>query len=70
MRLAAMVDGFFQSPVVSVKAVKNQYGISYPTAKSDLKKLQAMGIVEPLEGMDLMTYYCPTIYKLTYEDVP
>ena len=70
VRLATMVDGLFESPVVSVKAVKNKFGVSYPTAKSDLKKLHAMGIVQPLEGMELITYYCPTIYRVTYEDVP
>ena len=68
--MATMVDGLFENPVVSVKAVRNKFGVSYPTAKSDLNKLYKIGIVEPLEGMDLITYYCPAIYRITYEDVP
>lgn len=70
VRLSTLVDGLFEIPVVTVKAVKNKFDISYPTAKSDLNKLHVMGIVEPLEGLDLKTYYCPTIYRVTYEDVP
>jgi Fic family protein len=69
VRLSTMVDGLFETPIVTVKAVKNKFGTSYPTAKSDLKKLHVMGIVEPLEGTDLITYYCPTIYRITYDEV-
>jgi Fic family protein len=69
VRLSGLVDSLFESPVISVKTVKNKFGITYPTARSDLNKLAALGIVEPLSGMDLITYYCPTIYSITFEDL-
>ena len=43
--------------------------ITYPTARSDLRRLEAMGIVQPVEKMDLITYYCKPIYRITYEDI-
>ena len=49
--------------------VKQKFGVTYPTAKSDLQKLASMGIVEVLDnsGMDIATYYCLPIYQVTYE---
>ena len=69
VRLAGLVDSLFESPVISVRTYRKKFGVTYPTARSDLKKLHALGIVEPLEQMNFITYYCPTIYRITYEDV-
>jgi Fic family protein len=70
VRLSALVDDLFRSPVVTVKAVQRRFGTTYPTARSDLKRLQRLGIVEPLREMELITYYCPAIYRITYDDNP
>jgi Fic family protein len=68
-RLSSLVDGLFAQPVVTVMGVKQKFGVTYPTAKSDLQKLASMGIVEVLDnsGMDIATYYCLPIYQVTYE---
>jgi Fic family protein len=68
VRLSRLVDSLFESPAISVKNYKKKYNISYPTARSDLKKLHSLGILEPLNEMPHITYYCPTIFKITYED--
>jgi len=68
-RLSALVDDLFKSPVVTVTGVKKKFQVTYPTAKSDLQKLASMGIIKDLEMRELMTYYCPTIYQITYEGV-
>jgi Fic family protein len=69
VRLSALVDSLFVSPVITVKTVASELRVTYPTARSDLKKLEAAGIVQPLEKMQLITYYCDQIYSVTYEDV-
>jgi Fic family protein len=69
VRLSALIDSLFESPVISVNTVKKKFGVTYPTARADLKKLEAAGIVRPLEDTQLITYYCPPIYWVTYEDV-
>jgi Fic family protein len=66
-RLPGLVDDLFESPVVTVTGVKDRFRVSYPTAKSDLQRLVAMGIIQELSGAQLMTYYCSSIYEITYE---
>ena len=43
--------------------------MAYATAKVDLRKLEQLGIVQPLDAMEVKTYYCRPIYSITYEDV-
>jgi len=69
VRLSKLIDSLFSSPVITVNQYKTHFGVSYPTARLDLKKLEQMGIVQQLEGMDLITYYCMPIYRITYEDI-
>lgn len=69
VRLSRLVDSLFESPVISVNQYKKMFGVTYPTARSNLKKLEALGIVHPLERMDQITYYCRPIYTITYEDI-
>jgi Fic family protein len=68
VRLSKLVDSLFESPVISVKQYKKKFEVTYPTARSDLKKLEAVGIVQDLQ-MNPISYYCAPIYHVTYEDV-
>jgi len=68
VRLAGLVDSLFESPAVSVTTVKEKFGVTYPTAHSDLKKLEILGIVKQLQRPGLITYYCKPIFDVTYED--
>jgi Fic family protein len=67
VRLSGLVDQLFQSPVVSVTRYTHMFGVTYPTARSDLKKLEGLGIVQPLETTSWICYYCRPIYEITYE---
>lgn len=69
VRLSNLVDRLFSSPLITVNQYKSTFGVTYPTARSDLKKLQGLGIVEQLENRNLITYYCRPIFTITYEDV-
>jgi Fic family protein len=69
VRLSKLVDRLFSSPVITVNQYKKAFEVTYPTARLDLKKLEAAGIVQQLEGMPEITFYCNPIYKITFEDL-
>ena len=69
VRLSKLVDRLFSSPVISVNQYKRRFAVTYPTARSDLRKLEAFGIVAQLESWEQITYYCPSIYRVTYGEI-
>jgi Fic family protein len=68
VRLAAIVDDLFVAPVAVVTRVASKHGITYPTARSDLKRLERAGILQWFEGGEQITYICPQIFDITYAD--
>ncbi len=68
VRLSNLVDRLFKSPVIGVTQYSKEVKISYPTARSDLRKLAELGILQNLD-MDPITYYCSPIYSVTFEDI-
>jgi Fic family protein len=68
-RLTQLIDYLFVRPVITVTQYAGRFGVSYPTARLDLKKLEQAGVVQPLEGLETITYYCSPIYRITYEDI-
>jgi Fic family protein len=69
VRLSKLVDRLFSSPVITVNQYKQRFGVTYPTARSDLRKLEACGIIQPLEAWEQITYCCTSIYRITYGEV-
>jgi cell filamentation protein, protein adenylyltransferase len=68
IRLSSVIDGVFDTPIVVIRKLHKKYNITYPTARSDLKKLEDAGILKILEGAPQITYYCPEIFRITYAD--
>lgn len=68
VRLSNLVDRLFKSPVIGVTQYSAEFGVSYPTARSDLRKLAELGIVRTLNST-VITYFCPAIYSVTFEDI-
>jgi Fic family protein len=68
IRLSEIVDDLFDSPVAVVTHVQKKHKVTYPTARSDLKKLADAGILTPFEGTPQISYYCRDILDITYED--
>ena len=66
--MSNLVDTLFKSPVIGVTQYSKEVKVSYPTARSDLKKLAQLGILQDLE-MDPISYYCAPIYRVTFEDI-
>ena len=69
VRLSALVDRLFDNPLMTVVDVKRTFGVTYPTARSDMRKLEGLGILKPLVTSSQITYYCDPIYTVTYGDV-
>ena len=69
VRLSQIVEGLFDNPVVTVVEMKERFSITYPTARSDLTKLEGLGVLQPLQGTSQITYYCEPILDVTYEDI-
>lgn len=68
VRLAAIVDDLFVSPVAVVTRIASKHGVTYPTARADLKRLEKAGILHLLEGSQQIAYFCPQIFEITYAD--
>lgn len=68
-RLQLVVDKLFESPVVTVPQVRDLTKVTYPTAKSDLDRLQSLGIIS--EGPRDITpkyFWAREIYATAYSD--
>lgn len=52
-----------------VHVPRKVFDISYLTARSDLKKLEAAGIVQQLSNIEQITYYCGPIYQAPFEEI-
>jgi cell filamentation protein, protein adenylyltransferase len=69
VRLSKLVDSLFESPLITVNQCKDMFGVTYPTARADLRRLEALGIIRELDEMDHITYYCPPIFAVTFEEI-
>ncbi|HUA84116.1 MAG TPA: Fic family protein [Bryobacteraceae bacterium] len=68
VRLSTLVEGLFASPVIVLKNAVERLNVTYPTAHSDLRKLESLGIVKPLERQGPIAYYCDAIFYVTFAD--
>lgn len=68
IRLAAIVDELFYLPVAVVARIAERQDVSYPTARSDLIKLDQMGILTEATEVPQLTYYCLPILDIIYAD--
>jgi DeoR/GlpR family transcriptional regulator of sugar metabolism len=67
VRLVRLVESLFESPVVTVTAAQRLLDVTYPTARSDLRKLAAAGILEEVAGAGQIMYACHPILTITHE---
>jgi Fic family protein len=54
--LRGLADKLFEEPTISVREARDFSGVTYPTARADLRKLESLGIVSLLPGADEITY--------------
>ncbi len=68
VRLSAIVDALFDAPVAIVARVARSQQVSYPTARSDLKKLERLGILSRIDQAKQISYFCEPIFDVIYSD--
>lgn len=69
VRLSSIVDKLFDSPVVTVVGMARALDVTFPTARADLKKFEGLGILQPVPGLQQLTFYCQQIYNVTYDEI-
>ena len=62
--LLAMIDRLFQSPAVTITSVARDLGVTYASAKQNVEKLAAAGILEPLSDTRNKVYMAREILAL------
>ncbi len=68
VRLASIVDDLFVTPVAVVTWAAKKHNVSYPTARTDLKKLERIGILTELNNAPQKSYTCKSILEAIYAD--
>lgn len=68
VRLSAIVDSLFDTPVVVVTRVAAAQGVTYPTARSDLKKLDRLGILTRIQHAKQISCICEPGFAVIYTD--
>lgn len=66
-RLQSIADGLFLFPAVRISSLREQYDVTYPTAKADVNKLMSVGILQELPGSSPKAFYSPEILDITFE---
>lgn len=67
VRLPSLIESLFETPVITITQAQQKYQVSYPTAKSDLEKLAAAGILEEVEGYYPRAFFAAEIMKVAYD---
>lgn len=68
VRHSQLVDELFLSPIIRVTQARDLTGVTYPTARTDLRALEQLGIVTEIDGLPQITYACMHIMDVVYSD--
>lgn len=68
-RLLRIVEGIFEVPFVRIADLPERLGITYPTARSDVERLVAAGILQELESVPSRTFFAPAVFSIAYDDL-
>jgi Fic family protein len=69
IRLHEIVEGLFHSPYIRVIDAQAKLKVTYPTAKADLERLVAAGILRVLPHTRTKTYYAKQVFDAAYRDL-
>jgi Fic family protein len=67
-RLSRLVDELFLAPIIRVTRARDLTEVTYPTARTDLRTLEGLGIVSEIQGVPQITYACMPIMEIVYAD--
>lgn len=67
-RMLQIIEMLFESPIVRASEIKEGCGVSYETARVDIKKLTDLGILEKLERRYPQTFAAREVLRIAYGD--
>lgn len=67
-RTHPLVMRLFSTPIVTVSDVVRSFGVTYPTAKSDIAKLVELGILQELTGRRPKAFFAGEIIDIAFRD--
>lgn len=67
-RMHRLVDLLFAYPIITVTEAMRRLGVTYPTARADIGKLETLGIVRELESSYPKAFVAPAILDAAYRD--
>ncbi|MBI1899571.1 MAG: Fic family protein [Planctomycetia bacterium] len=65
-RSHSIVEGLFASPVVTIASLAARYDIAYHTARADVARLVAAGILAEIKDEYPRSFYAPEVMKIAY----
>ena len=68
VRLNELVDALFATPFTQIPRVSQQFGVTYPTAKSDVEALVKVGILDEIKDRNPRTFVAPEIFAIAFEE--
>ena len=66
-RTHALIEGLFQTPVVTITTVSKQFNIAYHTAQADIERLASVGILHEVAGQYPRTFFAREILHIAYD---
>lgn len=66
VRLTAIIDDLFVRPVVRIPDIAKVHDVTYPTAKADVDKLAAAGILVEMHDRRPKLFYAKDVFDATY----
>jgi len=66
-RTHKIIEGLFIDPLITISSVAERCGITYPTAKTDVKTLVDAGILVELGNHYPKTFYSKKVFNTAYE---
>ncbi|HEY5314361.1 MAG TPA: Fic family protein [Pirellulales bacterium] len=63
-----IIDVLFTYPVLTIPAIVKKFGVSYPTARSDLELLVACGILNDNPKVHPRTFQAPQVMRIAFSD--
>lgn len=69
-RTHRIIEGLFREPMLNVTSMRTKFGVTYKTAKTDIEKLLASGVLKEVEGFYPKSFYAPEIVRIAYDETP
>jgi len=67
-RAHPIIEGLFSAPLVTAPMIAERFSVSYPTARSDISRLEKLGILKPLSETRPQVYFAPEVFAAAYDE--